>query len=49
VFKRVISNVNLYDTSFPYPEATIDVTGDFCKDFAVTDTRYIAGSTTCKP
>jgi len=47
LFRRIKSRVDLYDTSFPYPEATIDVTGNFCKDFAVTDTRYIAG--TCTP
>jgi len=47
LFRRVQSRVDLYDTTFPYPEATIDVTGNFCKDFGVTDTTYIAGS--CAP
>lgn len=46
LFRRVVTKVNLYDTGFPYPDATIDVTGDFCKDFSVTDTAYIAGSCT---
>ena len=46
VFRRVVSRVDLYDTSFPYPDASIDVTGDFCKDFGVTNTAYIAGSCT---
>jgi Tfp pilus assembly protein PilX len=49
LFRRVQSRVNLYDTTFPYPEAAIDLTGDFCKDFAVTDTDFIAGSNTCTP
>ena len=49
LFRRVVSRVDLYDTSFPYPEATIDVTGNFCKDFAVTDTTYIPGSSGCTP
>jgi Tfp pilus assembly protein PilX len=49
LFRRVMSRVDLYDTTFPYPEATIEVTGDFCKDFAVTDTTYIPGTITCTP
>jgi Tfp pilus assembly protein PilX len=49
VFRRVQSRVDLFDTTFPYPEATIDVTGNFCKDFAVTNTQYIAGATPCTP
>jgi Tfp pilus assembly protein PilX len=50
LFRRVVSRVELFDTSFPYPEG-IEVTGNFCKDFAVTDTRYIAGtaSPACNP
>ena len=47
LFRRVKTRVNLYDTTFPYPDATIDVTNNFCKDFGVTDTSYIAG--TCAP
>ncbi|HWT40819.1 MAG TPA: hypothetical protein VN081_06175 [Dongiaceae bacterium] len=46
LFRRVQSRVDLYDTSFPYPDATISVSGNFCKDFAVTDTQYFAGSCT---
>ena len=46
IFRRVSARVNLYDTSFPYPEAAVDVTSSFCKDFGVTDTDYIAGSCT---
>lgn len=49
LFRRIVSRVDLFDTSFPYPEATIDVTGDFCKDFSVTDTQYIPGSSGCTP
>lgn len=47
LFRRIQARVDLFDTSFPYPDATIDVTGNFCKDFSVTDTQYIAG--TCAP
>ena len=47
LFRRVISRVNLYDNAFPYPDASIDVNNDFCKDFGVTNDAYIAG--TCTP
>lgn len=46
LYRRVQSRVDLFDTSFPYPDAAIDVNGNFCKDFSVTDTKYIAGSCT---
>ena len=46
IFRRVQSRVDLYDTSFPYPDAAVDVTSNFCKDFGVTDSEYIAGSCT---
>ncbi len=49
VYRRVVSRVNLYDSSFDYPEATIDVNGNFCKDFAVTNDTYIPGSAGCTP
>lgn len=48
LFRRIESRVDLYDTTFPYPEAAVDLTGNFCKDFAVTDTQYI-GSSGCNP
>lgn len=46
LFRRIISRVDLYDTSFPYPDATLDVTGNLCKDFGVTSNTYLAGSCT---
>jgi Tfp pilus assembly protein PilX len=49
LFRRVQSRVDLFDTTFPYPEATIDLTGNFCKDFAVTTDQYIAGTSGCNP
>lgn len=49
IFRRVQSRVDLFDTSFPYPDASIDLTGNFCKDFAVTDTQYIPAATPCTP
>jgi Tfp pilus assembly protein PilX len=49
LFRRVQSRVDLFDTTFPYPEAAVDVTGSFCKDFAVTANKYIAGTNDCNP
>lgn len=47
VFRRVESRIDLYDTTmFPYPDAAVDVSGNLCKDFGVTDTRYLPGSCT---
>ena len=47
VFRRVQSRIDLYDTSFPYPDAAVDTAGNFCKDFGVTDQPdYIPGSCT---
>ena len=50
IFRRVESRVNLYNTDFPYPDATIDVNGNFCKNFAVTDDpNTYTESNTCTP
>lgn len=54
IFRRVVSRVDLIDTSFPYPDGAVDLSsgtgssGGFCKDFAVTDTSYIS-SNECTP
>jgi len=37
LYRRVESRVDLVDTSFPFPEAAVDLTGNLCKDFIVTD------------
>lgn len=49
LFRRVESRVDLFDTTFPYPDAAVEVTGNFCKDFAVTDTQFIPGTSGCTP
>lgn len=36
-FRRVQSRVELDVSAFPYPEAAIDITGNLCKTFLVTD------------
>ncbi len=37
LFRRVKTRVELTDTNYPYPDAAVDITGSFCKDFLVTD------------
>lgn len=37
LYRRVATRVELTDINFPYPEAAVNVTGNFCKDFSVTD------------
>lgn len=49
LFRRVSSRIDLVDTSFPYPEAAVDLTGSLCKNFAVTDSTYYNSSTECTP
>jgi hypothetical protein len=36
-YRRVMTRVDLIDTNFPFPEAALDVTGNLCKNFIVTD------------
>ena len=36
-YRRVNSRVDLIDTAFPFPEAAVDLSGNLCKDFIVTD------------
>lgn len=50
LFRRVSASVDLYPTAFPYPEAALDLDGDLCKKFRVTDTDYDAGAApVCQP
>ncbi|MFZ2125147.1 MAG: hypothetical protein WA087_01675 [Candidatus Saccharimonadales bacterium] len=37
LFRRVQTRVELTDINFPYPRAAVDVAGNLCKDFRVTD------------
>ncbi len=37
LFRRVESRVQLHDTTFPFPRAALDIEGELCKDFMVTD------------
>jgi hypothetical protein len=48
LFRRVESTVELEPIDFPYPEAAVDISGNLCKNFVVTDgaSGYSAGSCT---
>jgi Tfp pilus assembly protein PilX len=37
VYRRVVTRVVLSDQAFPYPNAAVDTSGNFCKNFVVTD------------
>ncbi len=37
LFRRVQSRVEFSDPNFPYPEAAVQTTGNFCKNFLVTN------------
>ncbi len=46
VFRRVKANVELVSPFDIYPRATVDITGNFCKDFSVSATAFMAGGCT---
>lgn len=48
-YRRVESRVDLIDTNFPFPEAALDVSGNLCKNFLVTDSSNTipADQTSC--
>lgn len=48
LFRRVKTRVELIDTTFAYPEAAVDVTGNLCKNFVVTD-RASEYTNSCTP
>ena len=48
LYRRIESRVDLVDTNFPFPEAAVDLTGNLCKDFIVTDTASDF-ATNCQP
>lgn len=39
-FRRVQSRIEMDSSTFPFPQATIDLGSDLCKAFRVTDTEY---------
>lgn len=51
LFRRVQTRVEFGDPSFPYPNAAVQTTGSFCKNFRVTDKEndYFNDVTNCSP
>ena len=49
LFRRVSSRVELTDINFAYPTASVDISGNFCKDFLVTDNPLDYKNTSCTP
>ncbi len=48
-FRRVQSRVELDVSSFPYPEAAVDITGNLCKTFLVTNNAADYDRGECDP
>lgn len=49
LFRRVQSRVELENDLFPYPESAIDITGNLCKTFLVTDKASDYSPGLCDP
>lgn len=51
LFRRVESRIELDVSTFPYPDAAIDITGNLCKNFLVTDNPadYVSNADECDP
>lgn len=49
LFRRVQSRVELENDLFPYPESAVDITGNLCKTFLVTDKASDYSPGLCDP
>lgn len=49
LFRRVKARVEFTDSGFPYPQAAVELEGNLCKNFKVTDTSYQALTPACTP
>jgi Tfp pilus assembly protein PilX len=49
LFRRLSSRVDLIDTNFPYPDSAVDVSGNLCKNFTVTDKAEDFSDGGCTP
>jgi len=51
LFRRVEANVEYTNISFPYPQGEINIKGNLCKDFTITNdpAQYVSNQLTCDP
>ena len=49
LYRRIKSRIEFTDANYPFPEAAVDINGNFCKSFIVTDDRGDYDDGGCTP